>query len=118
MASAAKGGIELLKQTFTEFLDDRCPRMAAALSYYTIFSLPSLLILLLLLLGFFMDPEDVRGSLEAQIEGLVGAAGAEQVRTIIEHAQQPDTSRPLVAILGLGALLFGATGPSWNCSRH
>ncbi len=110
MASAARDGIGLVKETLNRFLADRCPRMAAALSYYTIFSLPALVILLLLILGLLVDARDVRGNIESQIEGLVGAGGAEQVRTIIDQAQEPDAGWPLAAILALGALVFGATG--------
>jgi membrane protein len=100
----------LLKQTVTDFIDDECPRMAAALSYYTVFSLPPLLILILLIVGMVFSPGDVQGALEGQMQGLMGPAGGEQVRSIIEQSEQPGAGRPLAAILGIGALVFGATG--------
>jgi membrane protein len=108
--SPSNSTVALLKQTFKEFSEDECPRMAAALSYYTVFSLPPLLVLILLLLGIFMSPGDVQGTFEQQLQGLMGPAGGEQVRTIIEQAERPDAGRPLAAILSIGALLFGATG--------
>lgn len=110
MASADSSIFALFRHTFSEFLDDECPRMAAALSYYTIFSLPPLLILILLLLGAVFDPQDVQGAIQGQIESLMGPGGVEGVETILEHAQRPDTGAPLAAVLGVAALLFGATG--------
>ena len=105
-----KRWIELLKQTFRDFFDDRCTRLAAALSYYTVFSLPPLLVLLLLVLGAVMDPQDVRGLLEGQLGSLLGPAGSNEVREMLQHAEQPDFSRGAIALVGVGALLFGAVG--------
>ena len=79
----------ILKRSLKEFIDDDCTGMAAALSYYTIFSLPPLLLLLLLLVGAVMDPQDVRGALETQLQQLMGPAAGAQVRAIITHAESP-----------------------------
>jgi membrane protein len=101
--------IKTLNRTVTNFLEDECPTMAAALSYYTVFSLPPLLLLILLILGAVMSPEDVRGTLERHINALVGPAGAEQVRSILAHAHAPGGALPST-LIGIGALVFGATG--------
>jgi membrane protein len=101
---------DVLKDTFTGFGEDRCTRLAAALSYYTIFSLPPLLVLLLLVLGTILDPQQVQAMLQGQVGSLLGPAGSEQIGTILEEANQPDLSRGLAAVLGVGALLFGAVG--------
>jgi membrane protein len=90
-------------------MDDDCPSMAAALSYYTVFSLPPLLVLLLLLLGALVSPEDIQGTLEAQLRSLMGPAGSEQIRTILAHAHRP-RGGTLAVVLGVGALVIGATG--------
>lgn len=100
----------VLKDTFQGFSEDNCTRLAAALSYYTVFSLPPLMILLLLVLGAVLGPEDVRGLLEGQVGALLGPAGTGQVATMLQEADQPDLSRGLAAVLGIGALLFGAVG--------
>jgi membrane protein len=99
----------MLKRSINEFLDDDCASLAAALSYYTIFSLPPLLLLLLLLVGAVMDPEDVRGALEGQLQQLMGPAAGTQVRAIITHAERPGGGL-VPTLLGVAALLFGATG--------
>lgn len=100
----------IVKQSVREFMDDDSPTMAAALSYYTVFSLPPLLLLLLMLLGAVLDPQDVRGTVETQIGGLLGPQGGEQIRSIIAHAEQPGTSNLIATVLGLVALMLGATG--------
>jgi membrane protein len=104
------GWSTILKRTFADFGEDNGTRLAAALSYYTVFSLPPLLVLLLIALSAVLDPQDVRGLLEGQVGSLLGPAGSEQIATVLEQADRPDTSRGLAAALGIGALLFGAVG--------
>lgn len=95
--------------TGNEFFNDRCPSMAAAISYYTFFSLPPLLFLLLMLLGTFLDPQDVSGAILEQIRSLIGTAGAEQVQVILEQADEPGRRLSIATLVGFIALAFGAT---------
>ncbi|MES2522800.1 MAG: YihY/virulence factor BrkB family protein [Gemmatimonadota bacterium] len=101
---------KLIKQTFSNFLDDRAQTMAAALAYYTAFSLPPLLVLILLVLGAVMDPADLQGDIQRQLGTLMGVKGAEQVKGLLEQAQRPATGGVLPTIMGIFLLLFGATG--------
>jgi membrane protein len=110
MAMQRRGAVQLVKDTFKGFSEDDCPTMAAALSYYTVFSLPPLLVLLLTLLGAVMDPQDIQGSLEAQMRSAMGPSGAEQVRTILANADRPGSGGALPTVLSVIALLLGATG--------
>lgn len=109
MVSRAREALRFLWDTGNEFFNDRCPSMAASLSYYTFFSLPPLLILLLLLAGTLADPEDIQGAILRQIRDLVGPGGSEQVKVILAQAEQPGAGKPVATLLGLAALLFGAT---------
>jgi membrane protein len=109
MTSNATTRIGLVKESVRDFLDDDCPSMAAALSYYTVFSLPPLLVLLLLLLGSLLDPQDIQGTVEARIRDLMGPAGGDQIRTILAHAARPG-SGIVATVLGAVALVLGATG--------
>jgi membrane protein len=110
MADNDRSVLRVLKESVNDFMEDDCSTMAAALSYYTVFSLPPLLVLLLLLLGTILDPQDVQGTMEAQISGLMGPTGAEQVRTILAHAQRPGSGSLIATVLGVAGLFFGATG--------
>lgn len=100
----------LVKKSFSDFLDDRCQTMAAALAYYTAFSLPPLLVLLLVILGATMDPKDIQQAIEGQLRNLMGASGAEQVRDLLLQANRMPTGGVVPTALGILALAFGATG--------
>ena len=63
---------------FSDFMADDCMDSAAALSYYTVFSLPAILVLLLMLVSSVMDPTDVRGGLESQMNHYRGIGTASQ----------------------------------------
>ena len=110
VGSLARNTWELLRESVQDFFKDDCTRLAAALSYYTVFSLPPLLVLLLAIASIVLDPAQVQGEVERQIGGLLGAEGGAQIRTIMESAERPDVNRPLAAMVSIGALLFGATG--------
>lgn len=73
----------LIKDTVRDFSDDECTVRAAALAYYTIFALPPLLVLLLMVAGLVWDPADVQRALESQFAGLLGADGARQIHEMI-----------------------------------
>lgn len=101
--------VDTIKSTVREFLDDDAPRMAAALSYYTVFALPAILILILLVVGFFMDPSDVETRMVGQVEDVLGDEGAQQIQTMIQQSAELGGG-PFAVILSLLALTFGATG--------
>src|SRR5829696_8751259 len=103
------GTMGLLKDTFKDFSDDECPVRAAALSYYVVFSLPPLLILILLIASALFDPAEVQRALTEQMGGFMGAQGAQEIGTIMQEAERPG-GRGLKAVLGIAAIVFGATG--------
>lgn len=110
IARGARGALGLLKESWQDFGKDECQRLAAALSYYTVFSLPPLLVVLVAIASMLWDAGEVQGAIERQMGGLLGSEGGAQVRTIMQSADRPDVNRPLAALVGVGALLFGATG--------
>jgi membrane protein len=95
-------------QVLQEFVGDDCPRMAAALSYYSVFAMPAMLGLLALAANHFVGPGELRGVISRQITALVGVESAGRVVTIVENAVRPDFGGP-AAVVGILALLFGAT---------
>jgi membrane protein len=105
----ARGFLGLFWACINKFFSDGCSSMAASLSFYTFFSLPALLSLLLSLVGQFTDPAQVRQAIVGQVGGLIGKAGSEQVTTIIEHSTVGDGPASFGTILSVLALVFGAT---------
>jgi membrane protein len=110
MAKTRPGVTGLIKETARDFLSDDCMDSAAALSYYTIFSLPAILVLMLTLISAVLNPSDVRGGIEGQLQALMGPSAGEQIRTIIQQAEQKPHNGLIPTILGIAGLLFGATG--------
>jgi len=99
----------LLKDTTSEFIADDGMKLSAALSFYTIFSLPPLLIIIISLSGFFFGAEAVKGELFGQINGLVGNQAALQIQEIIKNVKLSHSS-VFATTFGIIILLIGASG--------
>ena len=110
MGQSKPGVIAVLKETVQDFMKDDCMDSAAALSYYTVFSLPAILVLIMLLVSAVMNASDVRGGVESQLQSLMGPTAGEQIRTIIQQAEQKPSNGLIPTLLGIAGLLFGATG--------
>ena len=110
MTADSQEDIGLLKETFSEFSDDNCTSMAAALAYYTIFSLPPLLVIIITLAGFFLSPQQVEQAIQQQASGLIGQQAAAQIQTMVQNASNLGSSGTIGLVLGIAGLLFGATG--------
>src|SRR5438128_10861390 len=83
--------ITLLGQTYSELLDDKGFKMAAALSYYSAFSLSPLLIIMIAIAGLFFGEENARNQIVAQLNSLMGRDSALVVETMIRGASQTST---------------------------
>ncbi len=101
---------ELLKATFSEWSEDKASRLAAALAYYTVFSLAPLLIIAIAVAGMVFGQEAARGEIVAQIESVVGQQGAEAIQTMIANAGQSTDGGIIATVIGLATLIFAATG--------
>jgi membrane protein len=103
-----KNAAGLLKQAFSEFNQDKCFHLAAALSYYTIFSLAPMLIIVISVASLFLGNETVQTAIYGQMQDLVGRQGADSVQSLIQNSYKPRTSI-LMTMVGIGALIAGAT---------
>ena len=112
--------IKVVYEAVTDFLDDDCLTLSGALAYYTIFSLPPLLVILVTIAGYFVDPaalvqgagpDEAKASstVATQIEKIVGPGAADTVQDMIEASQSKDRG-VLGTIFSVVLLLFGATG--------
>lgn len=99
-----------LKSAVGSFFDDQCLGLAAALSYYTVFSLPSLLVLLILLGSLFTGSGDFEARLAEEIGSLMGPEAGRQIQTVIENVTVPGAGSWWSWSLGVVALVLGATG--------
>jgi len=107
MSAKRATALKLVKQTLSDWNNDKVPRLGAALAYYALFSIPPLFLLVIASIGLFYRG-DVTEAILLQLSTLMGADTA---RTIIEISQQQSTGEgPVAGILGACLLLFGATG--------
>lgn len=110
MPQQSPGFFQLVKAAAKDFGEDECGVRAAALAYYTVFALPPLLILLIMIAGLVWDPQDVQRAIESQFAGMIGQSGAQQIHTIITQADRPGSGGAFATVASLAGLLFGATG--------
>jgi membrane protein len=110
MGTNAKEGLGLLKRSLRDFSEDECATRAAALSYYTVFALPPLLVLILLVVSAFVDADQVQRLLTSQFQGLMGAQGAHEIETMIRNVDRPDAKKGFASVIGAVGLIVGATG--------
>jgi membrane protein len=100
---------KLLQEAAEEFFSDNGVKLSASLSYYTVFSIGPVLIIIISLAGIFFGREAVEGKIFWQINGLVGADAAAQVQEIIKNIQKSQFSAS-GAVIGVVLLIIGATG--------
>ncbi len=99
----------LLQETFSEWSQDGASRLAAALAYYTIFSIAPLLIIVIAIAGAVFGEDAARGAIENELQGLVGSAPAQFIQTAIQNASKPRQGT-IASLISIVVLLFGATG--------
>ena len=99
---------DLGKKAVLAWVDDLAPSMGAAISYYTIFSLAPLLVIVIAIAGAIFGREAVQGEIVVQLQGLIGRDGALAVQGLIKSASEP--SKGIAAgLLSIVVLIVGAT---------
>ncbi len=99
----------LFKETFEEFGKDKASRLAAALSYYTIFSIAPLLTIAIAIAGAVFGKEAANDTIRRQLQGLIGEAGATVIQNAIDNANRPQTGT-IASLISIAILIFAATG--------
>lgn len=100
----------LVQNTFSEFFEDRAPRLGAALAFYTTFSVAPLLVISVGVASVFFGENAVQGQLKHELHGLVGEEIASGIQSMIATTTRQGHAGVVSSLLGLAALLFGATG--------
>src|SRR5215211_9244502 len=99
----------IMRRTGENFSEDNCMKLAASLSYYTIFAMAPLLIIIISLVGTLFGRDAVQGTVYTEIRGLVGNEAAKQIQDIIANLQSSHNTI-LGTIIGVAILILGATG--------
>lgn len=104
----AKQWWQLAKQAVTSWSDDYAPSMGAALSYYSVFSMAPLLLIVISVAGLVFGEEAARGELFGQLAGLMGVEAAKTMESLLVSVNKP--AQGIVStLIGIGVLLIGAT---------
>lgn len=98
----------ILKETLHGFIDNRALKFSASLSYYTVFSLAPLLLLMISLASVFFGREAIQGQVFGEINGLIGNQAAAQIQDIIKNMELSGKTN-FAIIAGSITLLIGAT---------
>lgn len=101
--------IEFFKRVFQEWNQDKVTRLAASLSYYTLFSLAPLLVVIIAVMGLILGADVAQQQIVSELGALVGPEGAQLINSLLDNARQLNTNL-LAAVLGLVTILLGATG--------
>lgn len=104
-----KSTFRLIREAFQEWQEDKASLLAAALAYYTVFSITPLLVIAIAIAGAVFGQDSARGEIMQQINNLVGKQGAQAIEVALTNADQPQLSS-VASIISVVILLIGASG--------
>lgn len=107
---------KLLKETYEQFMSNDPFQQSAVIAYYTLFSLPSLLVIIISTAGYFFGREAVQNQITGEIGQFIGQGTSEAIETMISNAFLEGGSI-FTIIFGIAMLLFGATGAFFQLKR-
>src|ERR1700712_4448504 len=103
-----KNIFSFLKDVISNFSDDKVLKYSASLSYYTVFSIAPILIIIISIAGIFFGRDAVQHQIAGQISGLVGEEAATQIQAMIGNTHKSGNN-VFASIVSAGILIIGAT---------
>ena len=100
---------QLLKETFQEWQEDKASRIAAALAYYTVFSISPLLVIAIAIAGAFFGQETAQTQITDQLTQLVGEDAVKPILMALNNISQPKI-RGVASFISIAVLILGASG--------
>jgi membrane protein len=95
-------------QVFNDFSNDDCPSMAAAIAYATLFSLPSLLLIIIYVAGLVLGPEAASGQIQARLSTVMGSSPAAEIQTVVGNIANNTRNGIIATVLGIIGLVVSA----------
>ena len=106
----------LLKDTAIAWYKAEPFQNSAVIAFYTILSMPGLLVITVVVAGQFVSPDALTGGISRQIEDFVGLNAAEDIQAIVESARHTE-DKLVPSLIGIFTLVFGATGVFYNMQK-
>jgi len=101
--------LDLVKKTFSQWSKDQAPQLAAALAYYTIFSIAPLLLIAIAVAGLIFGQQSVHDNMINQLRATMGTPVADFINSMITNINKPAVSIP-ATLIGIVTLFCGAAG--------
>ena len=98
---------QILKTAGSGFLQHRVLKLSASLSFYTIFAIGPMMLVIIYISSLFWGRQAIEGTIHNRISGLIGDEAAIQIQELIKNASI--SSNSYLAIVGIVALVFAAT---------
>jgi membrane protein len=99
----------MLKETVSQWIDDKAPSRGAALAYYSMFAIAPIIILAVSFAGLIFGEDAAQGKVAKEVSGTVGPEVAAAIETLVRSASNPQASKAAAAV-SLVIALFGAAG--------
>lgn len=101
--------IFLFVESFKQWQKDQASMWCAALSYYTVFSLGSILVLLISILGIILGKTTIEKNIYTQSVQIIGAQGSSMIKSILQSTDKPSAGI-IGSIISIGTLILGTIG--------
>src|SRR3990167_7190281 len=108
MATIRRPMKKVLLASLNAWIDHRDASKGAALAFYTLFAMAPILMLAIVVAGYFFGAEAAQGKIIAQLQGTVGPNGAQAIQALLAAARNPASGRVATIVAGV-LLLIGAT---------
>ncbi len=100
---------QVLRDAYSGWQRHQDGRLAAALAYYTVFSLAPLLLIVIAILGLFLGDTNAQKQVQGQLQEVIGVSGVQMLNALIAGAHHHETGR-IALIVGGGLIVFSAIG--------
>jgi membrane protein len=97
------------REVLRDFSADDCPSMAAALAYAALFSLPSLLLIVIYIAGLVLGPRAASGQIQAKLGSTMGPQAAAEIQTMVSNVANNRAGGIVATLFGIAGLILSAT---------
>lgn len=111
-----KDYLRFIIKTIKQWLKNNPFQQSAIIAYYTLFSLPGLLVIVISIAGYFFGKSNVQDRIIHQLGEFIGVEAAESIERLISNVNI-ESSSSLMILVSIGSLAFGATGAFFQLKK-
>jgi membrane protein len=101
--------LTVIRRSMTLFNSHDTASLGSGLSYYTIFSIAPMLIIVISITGAVLGPDAVTGTLKGELQNIFGSSTAAELQSMVKAAYKPGKNW-IATALSIVLLLTGAIG--------